>query len=411
MTTTLSYGRETICLLDSEEVVQLRPQSQQPLSNDEIAAAVRAQLDEPHNYPPLSRATIPGDCIVLAIEPGIPQQLSVIDGALTALRNAGAEEALITILLSGALADAQLLKNELAALGHAECHIKVHDPDDAKGNSFLGVNQAGQALRINRRLCDADFVLPIAVATLEVQRRGQPASLEGLLTAFSAREAIERFSADAVDLDAKACADHLNEIDECGRLLGIGMTLQVVPSPGGNVSAVLAGEPTNVASQAAANYRQTWCCDTESRGGLVVATIAGDADQQTWQNVGRAVAAAEAVLETGGAIAIYSELAEPPGRSLCQLVGNEDPRVVEREILRHPSADSGPALQLCRALQRGAIYLHSQLRPAVVESLGMTPLDSDSELQHLAKTLRPCLVLAEAQRLLPTVVEAEAGSA
>jgi len=415
MATTLTYSKATTGLLDSAEVIQLRPQQyERPLSSDGISTATRAQLNEPLNYPPLSQATISGDRVVLAIEPGIPQQLSVLDGALTALRDAGAEADFVTILLSSPMADIEKLKNELAALGHSECHVKVHDPDNEKENGFLGATQAGLAMRLNRQLCDADFVLPITVTKGDLRRGSSPSSFAGLFPAFSDRETLERFSTVAAEFDEKTTAENLNEtaeslseIEACGRLLGVGMTLQIVPSPGGQVSAILAGEPSRVASQAQASYRQTWCCETELRGDLVIATLTGDAAQQTWQNVGRALAAAEVVLETGGAIAIYSELEEQPGLALGQLAGNQDYLVVEREILRNPSADTVPAMQLCRALQRGPVYLRSKLRAAVVESLGMTPLESDSELEHLAQTLRPCLVLEEAQRLLPTVLEAE----
>ena len=416
MPTTLTYGLKSTCLLDSAEVIELRPREQPTLAGDALVAAVRAQLDEPLNYASLSQATIPGDRIVLAIEPAIPQQLAVavVDGALRALREAGAEEGCVTILTSSPLANGEMhaeqLKAELADLGHAHCHVQTHNPDNEKQGAFLGVTQAGRALRLNRYLCDADFVLPIGITRAQHRTSGAPTSFGGLYPAFSDREAIDRFSAATAEHGTSASDEGWRELEECGCLLGVGMTLQVVPSRGGQVAAVLAGQPQSVAQQAASKYCQTWGCETELRGDLVIATLTGDASQQTWQNLGRAVAAAEAVLAPGGAIAICSELADPPGRGLGQLIGNEDAMVVEREILRNPSADSGPALRLCRALQRGAIYLRSQIPPSVVESLGMTPLESENELERLAQTLRPCLVLEEAQWLLPATVSFANGS-
>ena len=413
MTTTLTYGKNTTRLLESAEATHLRPLQGESIPCDQIAAQVRAQLAEPLHYPPLAQATVPGDAVVLAIEPGIPQQLRVIEGALIALQDAGVEETLVTILLAGPATNVETLQAELAALGHGDCQICCHDPDDEKETAFLGVTQAGLALRLNRVLCEADLVLPVTVATGRLSPENhlpeKPSPIfAGLFPVFSDRETQKRFSAahseQFPDFDS-AC---LAETEEAGRQLGVGIGVHVVPGPCGQVAALFAGDPLSVARQADEKYREVWQSDSSVRGNLVIAALAGEAEQQTWQNLGRALAAAEAVLEPGGCIAICSELADPPGLALSQLFGNDDYQVVAREIQQNPGTDSGPAMQLCRSLERGTVYLISQLSPSVVESLGITPLESDSELEHLAQTLRPCLVLEEAQRLLPSLVGVEA---
>jgi hypothetical protein len=63
--------------------------------------------------------------------------------------------------------------------------------------------------------------------------------------------------------------------------------------------------------------------------------------------------------------------------------------------------DSLAALQLCRSLQRGTVYLKSQLAPEVVERLGFAPIASNQELDRLVQTYERCTVLEEAQYLLP----------
>ena len=405
MTTSLTYGKATTCLLDSATLLQ--PQSKRALPTNEIAAQVRAQLGQPLHYPPLAQATIPGDRVAVAIGQGMPQQLHVIDGALLALRDAGVEDQLITVLLPAGSTHVESLQSELANLGHPDCCLQAHDPDDEKAHTFLGVTRAGQALRVNRTLCDADLVLSLAVTQNEPG--DSHSSFRGIFPTYSDTETISRYSALEVEQSDETATNSFSEVEECGHLLGMGLLAQVVPAPGGEVATVLAGDPASVAKAAQAEYRQIWNCETPCRGNLVIAALTGDACQQTWQNVSHAIAAAEAVLEVGGSIAICTELAEPLGRSLGHLAGNnEDPQVIEREILGEPSADSGPAIRLCRALERGTIYLRSQLPSPVVESLGITPLESDSELERLAQSHRPCLVLEEAQRLLPTLAQNEA---
>ena len=400
--TTLTYGEASSCLLQVAEATVLRPQSTQALSLEQIPAEVRGQLAEPIHFPPLAQTTVPGDNAVLVVAPGIPQELAVINGALKALRDAGVEDSLITVLLACSPAHAEKRKAELAAFGHCDCQVKIHEPENENEIAFLGVSQTGVALRLNRVLCEADLVLPVTVAT------GELSPGAGLFPVFSDRETQQRFSAARAEQFPALPPENVLEAEECGRQLGAGLLLQVVPAPGGQVAAIIAGDPASVAKQGQGKYREVWCSDFCVRGNLVIATLTGEADQQTWQNVGHALAAAEAVLEPGGCIAICSELAESPGLALSQLFGNDEYDVVRREIQQNLGTDSGSAMQLCQTLERGTVYLLSKLNPSVVESLGMTPLESDSELEHLAETLRPCVVLEESQRLLPSVVEVEA---
>ncbi len=408
MTTTISYGKAATCLLDAAEATLLRPRRDEFLPPDQIAAYVRAQLAQPINYPPLSQSTIPGDTVVLAIEPEIPQQLQVVDGVLRALQDAGVDDSLITVLLASSSTIAEALQDGLVALGHSRCQVKVHDPDNEKEIAFLGVSQNGRALRLSRTLCEADLVLPVTAAKGELTPCEQAPFFTEMFPLYSDRETNERIAASNAEKFPCVAPEISSEIEECGRQLGAGLCIRVIPAVGGQVAALLTGDHSYVARQANEAYREIWQCDAQLRGNLVIATVAGGVEQQTWQNVGRALAAAEAILEPGGCIAICSELAEPPGLALSQLFGTVDYDVARREIQQNPGTDSKPAIQLCQTLERYSIYLRSQLSPAVVESLGMTPLASDSELEHLAQTLRPCIVLEEAQRLLPSLVEVEA---
>jgi len=403
----LNNATDTTLLLDSVDAITLRPSPPTPLDDEQLATTIRAQLAEPIHYPPLSQATVPGDRVVVAVGPGMPQLVPVLDGVLLALRDAGVEPQLTTVLMPPTHNEVEPLLAQLAELGHTEVQLKAHDPENEKESALLGVSQAGRALRLNQELCDADFVLPVLVTHHAVRCETTPLRFAGLLPDFSDRETIAHFSSVQPEGDTESENTVRGELNEFGQQLGVGVSLQIVPHASGQVAAAIAGDPLRVAEQAQDRYRDAWSAETETRGELVIATITGGPDQQTWHNVGRALAAAEAVLEPGGAIAIYSQLAEPPGRALGHLASGEDSNVTEREILRTPSRDRGPALQLCRALERGPVYLRSKLRPQVVESLGITPLESDDELEHLAQTMRPCLLLNHAQFLLPTVTEAQ----
>ena len=114
-----------------------------------------------------------------------------------------------------------------------------------------------------------------------------------------------------------------------------------------------------------------------------------------------AAAAARLVVAPGGAIAICSELDTPPVGPLQRLREAIDFGEVQRELSRDEANEAHPALVLAKALEEGPVYLRSRLPSEVVESLGMTAIESDAELARLARGREHCILIEEAQRLVP----------
>jgi hypothetical protein len=181
------------------------------------------------------------------------------------------------------------------------------------------------------------------------------------------------------------------------------MTVQVVPGSGETVTHVLAGEPQAVAQQCEELCRQQWLLHSPQKVSLLIATVTGDEASQTWANVGRALAAAERVLDEGGAVAICSNLDEPPGESLGRLIGSPDLDDATRKISRDHSPDSWPAWRLARALQRGPVYFLSQLSDETVEDLGLAYVESIDEIVRLASHHESFIVVDDSQHAVVTV--------
>src|SRR5690606_20386097 len=123
----------------------------------------------------------------------------------------------------------------------------------------------------------------------------------------------------ASDTQRKEAAGLREEFTEAGDLLGVGLAVQIVPGPAGSVADVVAGSPQAIQPIAQQRYYDVWAHPAAATHDLVVATIAGDRVQQSWENVARAVEVAEAFVRPGGAIAIRSELASPPGPAVRRL--------------------------------------------------------------------------------------------
>jgi hypothetical protein len=193
------------------------------------------------------------------------------------------------------------------------------------------------------------------------------------------------------------------EIEEAGWLVGVPMVAQVVPGPDETVAHVVAGDAHAVAERCKELCREFWSLYSPRQVSLVIATISGGAEAQNWQNVGRALAAAEQLLGEGGAVAVCSNLDIPPGESLGRLIGSDDLEKAERKILHDHGADSLPAWHLARALQRGPVYFLSQLDDETVEDLGVAPIASTAEVARLAGRHESCAVVEHSQHAVVTV--------
>jgi hypothetical protein len=168
---------------------------------------------------------------------------------------------------------------------------------------------------------------------------------------------------------------------------------------------ILAGEPQAVARESEAILRNRWALRSPQQVSLMIATITGGPESQNWENVGRALATAEKLVAEGGAVAICSNLSESLGPSLGRLVGSPDLDAAARKILHSRDADSWPAWQLARALQRGPVYFLSQLDSETVEDLGLAPVDCVDDLVRLAARSESFMVVEDSQNAAVTLAD------
>jgi nickel-dependent lactate racemase len=274
----------------------------------------------------------------------------------------------------------------------------THDPDDETNLCLVGVPKRREPLRINRTIYDADVVLPIGCA--RVNGRGP---YDSLFPAFAGAEAVDRYRTPAGHDTAAGQADMARETTEAGWLIGVSMVITVVPGTNDSVASVVAGEPQATARRSAQLCRERWALRSPRRAGLVIATLGGGPAAQTWTNVGRALASANRMVDDDGAIAICTNLEEPPGPSLGRLIGSSDLAATERQIAHDHADDSWPAWQLVRALRQGTVYLLSQLDADTVEEMGMAPVANVDELVRLAGRCESYIVLDDAQHAVATV--------
>ena len=387
--------------LESERRVRLECRTEAVTVDDsrrlDAAQATIDALAQPLEFPPLSAAIVPGDRVAIAVDEAVPRAANIVHGVVESLCGAGIDSEAISIVTRDA-ETSQICRTELAKQGQSSVKFIVHDPDDEKELCLVGVTQRHGPLVVNRAIFDADVVLPIGCARLD-----DAGVYDSLFPRFSNTETIQRFRAPLAVNTETSHAERVRETDEAGWLIGAPLVIEVVPGADETVAHVIAGESQAVAQRAEELTRQQWISHSDQRVSLVIAAITGGAPAQNWNNVGRALAAAEQLVADDGAIAVCSNLDEPPGESLGRLIGSTDLADTERRLRQEHSDDSWAAWQLARALDRGPVYFLSQLDAETVEDMGMAPVADVEELSRLAGRQASYIVLDDAQHAVPSV--------
>jgi hypothetical protein len=254
----------------------------------------------------------------------------------------------------------------------------------------------GQAVFLNRELHDADLVLPIGCCRGETSP-GYYGIHGGIYPLFSDRPTVQRYrSPGSLDASGRQRQQLIAEADETAWLLGVMLTVQVVPAARGAIRHVVVGEARAVERRCRQLYDADWGYSVPRRARLVVAAVEGNSAEHTWHNLGRALATAANLVEEDGAIAVCCDLQMPPGAAVQHLAGARSRASALRHIRRDRPADALPAAQLIRALDRSTVYLLSRLEPSLVEDLDMVPVSGGGEIVRLASQFESCILVSNA---------------
>jgi nickel-dependent lactate racemase len=393
---TLRYGSNSKLHLEPDDGVGLgevgTPRGE-PL--DDARAAASAALHEPLDYPPLAQSTTPGDHVVVALDSSVPQAAEITAAVVQAVADAGVASDGITVLQTeGNFGDPCRM---VPASLRQRIKLLTHASTDRRQLAYLAASESGEAILVNRALHEADVVLPIGCLRAD-DTAGYFGIHSVVFPSFADAKTSERFRiAGLRNGHGRRTRELAAEVDHVAWVLGVNFTLQVVPAAGGGVLQVLAGESESVRRRGRELYRAAWNWPVTERASLVVAAIEGDAEQQTWENVGRALQAAGRFVDDDGAIALCCELATDPGPALQRMAYSESREAALRQVHKERPADALPAVQLAETLEQHSVYLLSRLDPAVIEDLGVIPVAGHDELGRLARQHRSCILLSNAQ--------------
>ncbi len=298
MISNFKYGADASLQIDlPEEALVANCVAPAGMDDADTLTCAQKALQEPLDFPPLRRATVPGDHVVVALGPSVPQVADVVAAIVPELISGGASAENITILCEPVRSDAvgHDPRQQLPTEWREAVQIVAHDPAHQESLSYLAADAQDAPIYLNRLLCDADLVVPVGCLHVEdsVGHNGKSGIWnDTLYPTFSDRTTLDHFAPNGVPLTAGQTAHHHKKVDQVAWLLGVQITARSVPGAGETSVQVLAGAPETVFREGRLRCRSAWQRTVPRRASLVVAGVSGDGSSQNWIHVGRALEAA-----------------------------------------------------------------------------------------------------------------------
>jgi len=377
-----------------------------PAGNDRSKAdqAIKSALESPLDYPSLRQMVVPGDRVVIALDPTISDWEQVIATLAVPLEASGIEPGSVTVLspsLGPAPFERPLPLN---------ANLVAHDSNDRGQLAYLATTKQGRRIYLNRLLADADLVVPVGRLGYDpILGYGGPWSV--LFPGMSDRETIQTYRgglrAEDEDMPRTRARAGLDESFEVSWLLGTPFHVGLVPGVSGLIE-VVAGRDTSVRERGIEALDRLWTFHAVSRAELVVVGIGSRGTSMTLESLAEGLATACRLVQHGGKIIVLSRASGEVGPSLRRLIDADDPKRGAAALRGHEAdADFLVAWRLARALAWADVFLLSGLERELVEELSLIPLEQPEQACRLVARSGSCSFVSQAE--LTRAIVSEAG--
>jgi nickel-dependent lactate racemase len=359
-----------------------------PTLNASAADLCVTALRNPLGFPDLIRCVVPGDQVILAIDPETPFLSEIIPIIWEQLQSIPDGGVLMTLLLPEDPSGQgwQWIRESLPLHIQQQLTVQIHDPNDRTQISYIASSAAGERIYLNRLLSDADLIVTIGLITFDglLGFRGTSSSL---YPAFSDAATVrESRTQGHPELTPEQQRPFRDLVDEVGWLLGTQFTVQVIAGSAEAPAAVLAGLPDAVMNHGRELVNRIWRFSLDEPMDAVVLSVPGGA-AFGWRQLGIALENASQLVTQGGRIIVVADLLVPEGPAATMLRRCQEPEDLLKPLRREPTFDSVEISQLIKAERRARIYLFSRLEADVVEELGMFPVADDTEFRRLVESV------------------------
>jgi hypothetical protein len=398
MLTTIHYGLRRMQLEVADGSLLPAPPLPAPL--DDPGAAVRAALEQPHDFPALRRALTPDDRVVVVVDERLPGLADLLVPVLEHVASASVEPSAITLLCPSGEGNHpwwEHLPEPWRGLT-----LEVHHPAGREHVAYLATTSAGKRLYLNRTLVDAAQSIILSGCRYDLLL-GRSGGEGALYPALGDVETLREMARKVRFQDAGSEPWPLDrEAREVAWLIGQPFYIEVISGPGDSLASVVAGAGDAV-REAQRRLDATWRHTLPRRADNVVVSLRGDPDGHTWDDLAAALATATRVVRPDGRIVLLTAASPELDPAFEILREEDDPRDALRELQKHPTLETAAALRWVQAACHARLAVWSHLDEYLVEELYATPLTARDEVQRLLDAGGMTIVLEDAHKMSLTV--------
>ena len=354
--------------------------------DESFSARLMKALHNPLGLPPLHQCVVPGDRVVIVVDPETPFLSDIIVHVWESLSSVDDAAIAITLLLPGIPIGANWnhIIESLPLDFRERISIQIHDPENEERRSYLASAAIGERIYLAKELIDADLIVNIGVIGFDsmLGYRGTTSSIYPSMSDAATIQESRRLGHQELSPDDKRPLREL--IDEIGWLLGTQFAVQVVPTIGNAAPHIFCGviDQTFDAGKQALNKSCRIDLTIEDDD-LLMVSVPGGQKSFDWKHIGAAAEVATHLLPLGGRVAIVADCGQPTGPAATMLRRCDEPDDLIKPLSVEPPDDGIEILQLILALQKVRLYLYSPLPETVVEELGLQALSNEVELHRL----------------------------
>jgi hypothetical protein len=362
------------------------------LDQSVLEGTIETALESPADYPPLRQMVVPGDRVVIALDPTIAHSDRVLATLAAPLEASGIEQGCLTVTspppgpapLAGPM--------PLGAIS------VVHNPDDLAQLAYLATTKHGRRIYLNRLLADADLIVPVGRLGYD-PFLGYAGPWSVLFPGMTDRETIQSYRGGLRDerneVPKARSQASLDESLEVSWLLGTPFHVGVVPGVSG-LAEVIAGRDTSVRERGIAALDRLWTFRADSQAEMVVVGIGCRGTETTLESLVEGLATASRLVQHGGKIIALSRATGAIGPALRRLIDADDPKRGAAALRGHEAdADFLVACRLARILAWADVFLLSSLDNTLVEDLSMVPLEAPDQARRLVARSPSCSFVSQ----------------
>jgi hypothetical protein len=331
---------------------------------------VRRALEAPIDYPPLRQVVVPGDRVAVPIDPSLPDASEALVAIAEILADVGVESV-------GVIVDGRD-RSRPAPECPPGVELVVHDPEDRESLAYLASTAGGRRIYLNRRLADADIVIPVGRIGPDdaLCLRGPWSVIDpGLTDAGPGHPSLLA----ARQAEPPALAESI----EVSWLLGSQFQVGAIPGESGLLH-VVCGQPATVRDRGSALIDEAWGFSVDDRADLVIAGLGGPGRSALAEDLVEGLRQALRVVRRGGKVALLTRLGID----------------AVREAVRGPGLPRG---DWAKALGWADVYLASASPSDEIDELGMIPLDRPEQAARLAATAPSFVAISQVDRVRASV--------